>query len=236
VDPQILIREEVLQFFSSLKEHNIHDTYLSTHPIFRNKTTLAQFAWMNRVYHLDQHQGFSIQKIRQLKKLGEAEGHLELKDGSQLPISLRLIPLKTEEEWKIIHIAIDLKEFAEGQGMTEPDQEKMIAVARATIQRFQNSIRQYRMDTFYDAASRIWRQSITLESMNELYSPMMRGPYLSEDFADGSMVLSASSGVRDNGLLYLRGKVVSNMIIIFDSEYFFENGRWNLIRFEIGIE
>ncbi len=116
-------------------------------------------------------------------------------------------------------------------GLTE-----MNSNARRSLTLFQDSIRRYQMDSFYQPISRIWKASITLQEMNDHYARYMRDPFLSEDFSDGNLVLQASSGVREDGILNLKGRVVSNLNLIFDSDYFFENGRWNLIRFEIELE
>jgi len=234
--PDKYLEGEVLRFFGSLKEKVIHDTYLSTHPQFREKTSLRDFSWLNKVYGLNQHQGFTTESIRYQKKLAEVSGILDLSDGSPLPVSLRLIPIKAPAEWKIIHLSFDLRKYVESQGMVEPGLTEMNSIARRSLTLFQDSIRRYQMDSFYQPISRIWKASITLQEMNDHYARYMRDPFLSEDFSDGNLVLQASSGVREDGILNLKGRVVSNLNLIFDSDYFFENGRWNLIRFEIELE
>lgn len=234
-NPDLIIREVVQSFFNNLKTETIHDVYLSTHPSFRTKTSLEEFAWLVEVYEIKEHQHLQIEEILKKSDLWHVVGSLELNEGKDLPVHLKVVPGESDQEWKIIHLSLDLKEYVTRQGMQVPDLATKNQIARKTLQNFQFSLRDFRMNRFYDSVSEIWKKKISLENFNRIYMPMMRDPFVSDDFATGRILLDAISGVSESGLLRLKGKVNSNLTYSFDSEFFFTNGHWNLVRFEIGV-
>lgn len=229
------VRTVALNFFDSLRTETIHDVYLMTHPTFRSKTTLREFALLIKIYNLSELQDFKIDQISEKNDLWHLEGKLELKTGEYLPVDLKVAPTEKNVELKLLHLSFDLKAFVISQGMELPNLEMKYLIARRTLQDFQRSLRDFRMDRFYDSISEIWRKQTTLDEFNRIYMPMMRDPFISDDFATGNLSLEAISGVNESGLLRLRGKVSASLSYYFDSDFFFANGHWNLVRFEMTV-
>jgi hypothetical protein len=231
--PAELVLEEIHKLQSLFKEGKFYDVYKETHSEFQNTTPYERFKLLCKVYKLDQITDQELEEPGFTKNVGTVSGSLLDENRVALPVLMKFS--QDNQQWKLIHIEFDSRKYFENRGMQEPSRDDMLRLAKDWLQLFQKSTKKHNMKEFYESISDFWKLTATLEDMNHFYGPFFIHQQFKNERLDGAkLILHPSSGVKTNGVLFLKGRFESTHFSIdFEYEFFFEDFKWKPIRFDM---
>ncbi len=231
IDPLAEAEKELKVWLDLLPKDDVKALYLKTHPSLQSQTPFADFSSLVDMYQMTSVLNYEISQARLVKGVYECTVELALKDRSLVPVQFRLS--KATDRFLVILLEVDALKFYQNSGIEDLNRSDFERILRPTLVQFQADLKQQNFTVFHTGLSRIWKKQTGKEELLQNYSRLNQPNFQAVDFAKSSLNFHPSSGIRQNGLLYLKGEVSGLTPILFEVQYFYEDSRWKPTGFQL---
>lgn len=228
IPPEKQIHDEVSAFFHEWAKDGTNKAYFRTHSSFQKETSLHSMDFLARIYKINTMIDLEITETGIKKNVGSVQ--LNIYDNQHVILPVKVHLGKEQDKWRVISFDFDTRTYLINSGMKAPDTNEMIELAVHYLRIFHNSAKDFNINLFYQEISTLWQNSTKPEELLHNY----RGLFENHKFKQQSLrevetMLHPSSGLRDTGLLFIKGRFISGIPIDFEMEFFYEDFKWKAV-------
>lgn len=226
--PEKLIHDEVSTFFREWSKEGTNKAYFRTHSSFQKETSLRIMDFLSRIYKIKTMIDLEITEIGVKKNVGSVQ--LNIYDNQHVILPVRVHLGKEQEKWRVISFDFDTRTYLINSGMTPPDTNEMIELAVHYLRIFHNAARDFNVNHFYQEISILWQNNTKPEELLHSYRELFENhKFKQQGLREVETLLHPSSGLRDTGLLFVKGRFISGIAIDFEMEFFYEDFKWKAV-------
>ncbi len=238
--------EAANEFFILVKTKNYDDAYNETSTDFKKSISLKEFESFIKDSGLSKYKSVSWDSRSIENNMGKLEGAVTTESGDAIPIKMEF--LKSGEKWKIFSIskqAAGVKKVQESQNdkvLTKKsqapvaDKEEHLNLVRDSTMIFAKAVNQKSMKTFYVKISKVWQNQTDIGSLDKVFAVFYDAGIDFTVLKNVTPVIEKEEEL-PNGVLVLKGYYPSTPSrAYFDYKYFYEDGTWKLVGFNINVK
>lgn len=232
--PEKMLADEVRSFFQEWANEGTSKVYFRTHSSFQKETDLRHLEFLYKAYKIKNLQEIDIQESSFKKNVGSV--HLLLYDQQHIALPIKLHLGQEQEQWRIIAMDFDTKNYLLNSGMKPPDNDEMITIASHYLRLFQTAAKNFNINMFYKEISTLWQNNAKPDELLHYFQPLFENnKFKQQNLKEIETFVHPSSGLRDTGLLFMKGRFIANMPIDFEMEFFYEDFQWKAVSFGLSL-
>jgi hypothetical protein len=234
IPPEKLINEEVNAFFREWAKEGTNKAYFRTHSSFQKETSLRIMDFLSRVYKINTMIELEIIETGIKKNVGSVQ--LNIYDNQHVILPVRVHLGQEQNKWRIINFDFDTKTYLINSGMKNPEPEEMIELAVHYLRIFHNAAKDFNINQFYREISTLWQNNTKPENLLHSYRELFENhKFKQQNLREVETLLHPSSGLRDTGLLFIKGRFISGIPIDFEMEFFYEDFKWKAVSLGLNV-